>query len=347
MNGVRAFYNYDFNKSIEILNKARADYPLHPGVHFIWASSKYYISQGMDPVDATYDTLESALNEIQPIYNNLISDNPNNSEYKLYMGSTRGMRARSSLGKKEWLSLLDHAYQGFVIIEEVSKAEPDLIDAQLPIGIIGYYASISNVFVRWLVKLYGLNTSKEEAIYKIEDAAMNSDWAWIEASGILAFIYLWIEDNPRDALPITRKLSENFPNNFYFNILYLESLIRTDNFIIANNLINKLDIDFTMLYERQKQWYKSYFDYQKALIFFLKNDYDKSMEFTGLAIKNYAGELDVILSNLYLLKGKLYDINEKRNESVKYYKLCAKLDNFSYSSRKAKEYLKIPYTHIK
>ena len=347
MTGVRAFYNYDFNKSIEILNKARADYPLHPGVHFIWASSKYYISQGMDPVDATYDTLESALNEIQPIYNKLINENPNNSEYKLYLGSTRGMRARSSLGKKEWLSVFDHAYRGFVIIESVAKAEPDLIDAQLPMGIVGYYASISNVFIRWLVKLYGLNTSKKEAIYKIKDAAMNSDWAWIEASGILSFIYLWIEDRPEDALPITRKLSGEFPNNFYFNILYLESLIRTYSFDMANNLINKLDVNFALLSDRQKQWYKSYFDYQKALIFFLKNDYDKSMEFTDLAIKDYAGELDVILSNLYLLKGKLFDIDGKRSESVKYYKLCVKLDNLSYSSRQAKEYLEIPYTHIK
>ena len=204
-NGVRAFYNYDFERSIKILDKARIDYPNHPGVHFIWASSKYYISQGVDPVEATYDTLESALNEIQPIYQKLVSANPQNAEYKLYLGSTLGMRARVSLGKKDWLSVLNQAYRGFLIIEDVSKNRPDLIDAQLPIGIIGYYASVSNVFLRWLIKLYGLDTSKKEGIYKIEDAATNSDWAWIEASGILSFIYLWIENKPEDAIPITKR----------------------------------------------------------------------------------------------------------------------------------------------
>ena len=35
MNGVTAFYNYDFESSIKILGKARIDYPNHPGVHFI------------------------------------------------------------------------------------------------------------------------------------------------------------------------------------------------------------------------------------------------------------------------------------------------------------------------
>lgn len=346
MNGVRAFYNYDFERSIKILDKARIDYPNHPGVHFIWASSKYYISQGVDPVEATYDTLESALNEIQPIYQKLVSANPQNAEYKLYLGSTLGMRARVSLGKKDWLSVLNQAYRGFLIIEDVSKNRPDLIDAQLPIGIIGYYASVSNVFLRWLVKLYGLDTSKKEGIYKIEDAAINSDWAWIEASGILSFIYLWIENKPEDAISITKKLSEEFPNNFYFNILYLESLTRTNSFNNANNLIKNLDIRYTFLSDRQKEWYKPYFDYQKALISFLENDYDKAMVLADLAIKDYSGELDVILGNLYLLKGKLHDLHGQRSKSVKYYKLCAKLDNLSHSSRIAKKYLEKPYSNI-
>jgi len=346
MNGVTAFYNYDFESSIKILGKARIDYPNHPGVHFIWASSKYYISQGVDPIDATYDTLESALDEIQPIYQKLVSENPQNAEYKLYLGSTLGMRARVSLGKKDWLSVLNQAYQGFLIIEDVSKNRPDLIDAQLPIGIIGYYASVSNVFLRWLVKLYGLDTSKKEGIYKIEDAAINSDWAWIEASGILSFIYLWIENKPEDAVPITKKLSEEFPNNFYFSILYLESLTRTNSFNNANNLIKNLDTRYTFLSDRQKEWYKPYFDYQKALISFLENDYDKAMVLTDLAIKDYSGELDIVLGNLYLLKGKLYDSQGQRSKSVKYYKLCTKLDNLSHSSRQAKEYLEKPYSNI-
>ena len=346
MNGVRAFYNYDFERSIKILDKARIDYPRHPGIHFIWASSKYYISQGVDPTEATYDTLESVLNEIQPIYQKLVSENPQNAEYKLYLGSTLGMRARVSLGRKDWLSVLNQAYRGFNIIEDVSKNRPDLIDAQLPIGIIGYYASVSNVFLRWLVKLYGLDTSKKEGIYKIEDAATNSDWAWIEASGILSFIYLWIENKPEDAIPITKKLSAEFPNNFYFNILYLESLTRTSSFNDANNLIKNLDTRYTFLSDRQKKWYKPYFDYQKALISFLENDYDKSMNLADLAIKDYSGELDVILGNLYLLKGKLYDLYGQRSKSVKYYKLCAKLDNLSHSSRIAKNYLEKPYSNI-
>ena len=98
--------------------------------------------------------------------------------------------------------------------------------------------------------------------------------------------------------------------------------------------------------ERQKDWFKQYSDSQIALISFLENDLDGAMVLADLAIKDYSGELDVILGNLYLLKGKLYDLYGQRNKSVKYYKLCAKLDNLSHSSRIAKKYLEKPYSNI-
>ena len=153
MSGVRTFYNYDFDKSIEILDKSRIDFPDHPGVHFIWASSKYYVSQGLDPIDATHDTLAIVLNEIQPIYNNLIDKYPNNFEYKLYLGSTLGMKARSSLGKKDWISVLAQSYRGIRIIEQGAEDKPNWIDGQLNIEIVGYDASISNALIRRLINI--------------------------------------------------------------------------------------------------------------------------------------------------------------------------------------------------
>ena len=343
MSGVSAFYNYDFDNSIKILDNARIRFPNHPGVHFIWASSKYYVSQGSDPVDATYDTLATVLNKIQPIYHSLIDEYPNNFEYKLYLGSTLGMKARSSLGKKDWISVLIQSYKGFKIIEGVAEDQPNLIDAQLPIGIIGYYASISNAFIRMLINLYGLDTSKESALNKITNAAVNSDWAWIEASGILSFIYLWIENEPEKALPFTTRLSTEFPDNFYFQILFLESLIRTSNYDEAAELIKRLNLSYLSLLPRQKEWYKPYFDYEKALLSFHEKDYNQSKILSNLAINNYAGELDIILGNLFLLNGKLNDIDGDRIAAVKNYKLCKNLDNFSFASKKSKEYLDKPF----
>ena len=344
MEGVRSFYNYEFDRSIDILNEARLQYPNHPGVHFIWSSSKYYISQGIDPVHASYDTLDKVLNQIEPIYNRFVEEEPSNNEYKLYLGSTRGLKARSSLGNKDWISVLVQAYRGFSIIEKVAEEDPELIDAQLPIGIVEYYASVSNIFIRWAVKLYGLESSKELALEKISNAAKNSEWAWIEASGIISFIYLWLEEMPYDTIPYTSRLSDEFPNNFYFNILYLESLIKTNMLTNARSLTKELDKKYKTLTRRQRDWYGPYLDYEKALLLFFENNYSKALPLIDNAIDNYSGELDIILGNLFLLKAKVLDIQGDRYVAVKYYKKCIDLDNFSSAITESKQYLSVPYT---
>jgi len=343
MEGVRAFYNYEFDRSINTLNRARSQYPDHPGVHFIWTSAKYYVSQGIDPIHATYDTLDNSLAKIEPVYNRFVKEHPENNEYRLYLGSTRGLRARSSLGNKDWLSVLIEAYKGFSIIEEVAQENPNLIDAQLPIGIVEYYASVSNIFIRWAVNLYGLETSKDLALEKITNAALNSKWAWIEASGIVSFIYLWLEDTPYDAVPFTRRLSKEFPDNFYFNILYLESLIKTNMLVDAKNLIEVLDKRHGLLTKRQKDWYGPYLDYEKALLLFHENKFLETLPLIDNAIENYSGELDIILGNLFLLKAKVLDIQGERRTAVEYYKNCIDLDNFSYAIKQSKQYLSTPY----
>ena len=344
MEGVRAFYNYEFDMATDILDDARLKYPNHPGVHFIWSSSKYYISQAKDPIEATYDTLENTLDQIEPLYERYVKDYPSNSQYNLYLGSTKGLRARASLGNKEWLSILIDSYRGFTIIEKVSRENPDLIDAKLPIGIVEYYASVGNVFVRWAVDLYGLETSKDKALNKISDAAKNSKWAWIEASGIISFIYLWLEDAPHMALPYAERLSKEFPENFYFNILHLESLIRTSYFKEANDLIRVLEHKFDVLTKRQKEWYGPYLNYEKALLLFHKKDYLETLPIIDSAIENYSGELDIILGNLFLLKGKVFDLQGDRRNAIEYYKKCIGLNNLSSAIKESKQYLKKPYT---
>ena len=343
MEGARAFYNYDFDRSIKVLNIARDKYPTHPGVHFIWASAKYYISQARDETIVTYDTLKNSLDHIDPIYEKLVADFPNNQGYKLYFGSSKGLRARSSLGKKEWISVLIQSYTGFKIIKEVANKNPEMVDAQLPIGIVEYYASISNPIIKFLVSIYGLDASKYSALEKISNAAKYSDWAWIEASGVIAFIYLWIENDPGKAILFTNRLNLEFPNNYYYRIIHTESLIKNSRLDEAWNQIALLEKNFKNLTLKQKQWYGPYLDYEKSLILFYEKKYNKSFQLIEKAILNYNGELDMVLGNLFLLKGKILDIWKRHEEAKDFYNECIGLANFSYAISESKKYLISPF----
>ena len=70
--GVRAFYNYRFDESVEILTEAREKYPNHPGVHMIWAASRWVRAKALYSTERSNQVLEADLKTIQPIYLSLI-----------------------------------------------------------------------------------------------------------------------------------------------------------------------------------------------------------------------------------------------------------------------------------
>ena len=344
--GVNAFYNYEFDRSIKILDHAREQFPEHPGVHLIWASSRWVRSQANDPIEETYRVLETDLIKINPIYEELVLKYPNDPNYKLYQGSSIGLFARVSLGKKDWLNTFTRSLKGFSIIRSIPKDSHNIVDLQLPLGIVEYYAGISNIFLRWTIELLGFDPSMESGLEKILEAANEGKWSWIEAKSILCILYLWVEDDPVLALPHARELSYNFPANYWFNLLYVESLIRTNRIDDAYKVLENMSNLLQNLTDRQKAWYTPYQSYEIALLYFRQKQYRKSLENVAKTINNYSGELDVILGNAYLLQGMLYDKLGKRNDAIESYKSCIELDNFSIAMQKAKKYVKRSYSEI-
>ncbi len=344
--GVYAFYNYDFDNAIEILTQAQNLYPDHPGVHLIWAASRWVRSQAHDPIEETYQVLERDLLTIKPIYEKLVHKFPNDPNYRLYQGSSIGLSARVSLGKKEWINTLLRSSKGFSIIKGISENSDQIVDLQLPIGIVEYYAGTSNLFLRWTIDLLGFEPSVDSGLEKILNAANHGKWSWIEAKAILCNLYLWVEDDPVLSLPHARDLAYNFQNNYWFNLLYLESLIRTNMIKESYLVIEKMENILLNLSSRQKEWYQPYHHYEIALLHFNKKEYKESIENLQITIKNYAAELDVILGNAYLLQGMAYDKLSKRKKARKSYLKCIELKNLSIAMKKAEKYLERSYSEI-
>ncbi len=342
-NGVNAFYNYNTIDAIEILTQARFDYPENPAVHLTWAAAKWLHNQAANSVNESYTILQRDLDEIIPIYNELVSQYPDNPQYGLFLGSAKGLKARVHLGKKEWLSTLIVAYKGFAIIKDVAHDNPTLIDAQLPIGMVEYYAGISSFLVKWGVSLFGLETTREAGIQKIEDAAQNGDWSWIEATSICAFLYLWVDTDVQKSLNYSTTLIHDFPNNYYFQTLYVESLIRTEQYKLAQNHLLFMQNELDSLTEIQRSWYTAFWSYEMALLAFEEGKLNEAMNYVDASINYYYAELDIVLTNAWLLKGKLHDLKAERQQALKAYKSCIKRDNYTSAIDNARLYSKNPF----
>jgi len=341
--GVHAFYNYETANAIKILEEARLDYPKNPTVHLTWAAARWLHNQANSSVEQTYIDLENDLNEVIPIYKLLTKKFPDDPNYQLYLGSATGLMARIYLGKKEWLETLNWAYSGFRIIQKVEADHPDIVDAALPIGIVEYYAGLSNVIIQWGASLLGLDPSRERGLTKIERAANDGPWSWIEARGIVSFLYLWVDVDPEKALEYSGELVEEFPGNFYFRILYTESLIRSGKMNTALTSLNILKKMVSNLTDIQKNWYFGYLQYELALYHFKERKTEKALVYINEAVQNYGAELDIVLANAWCLKGQIHDLIHERMEAKKAYKYCIELDNYTYTIELAKSYLRTPF----
>ncbi|MCH7764609.1 MAG: hypothetical protein IIB95_12875 [Candidatus Marinimicrobia bacterium] len=341
--GVHAFYNYETALAIEILQKAREDYPENPTVHLTWAAAHWVHNQANASVEKTYNDLENDLNIVIPIYEKLVHKFPDDPNYQLYYGSAKGLMARIHLGKKEWIKTLEWAYKGFRTIQTVENDHPEIADAALPMGIVEYYAGLRNVVIQFAARLFGLEPGKDVGVEKMERAAAEGQWSWIEAKGILSFVYLWVDLNPDLALKHSSKLVEEFPKNFYFRILYTESLIRSGKMNSALTSLNALKKMFPDLTEIQKSWYYSYLQYEFALYHFLNGDVDKAIIYVNESVNKYGAELDIILANAWFLKGQIHDLKQERKVAVNAYKQCIELDNYTFVIENAKVYIKTPY----
>lgn len=345
--GVNAFYNYRYDRAISILTETKNAYPDHPGVHLVLPASKWLHAQAHTTVNESYATLDNDLETAIRDYEELIEKYPENQEYRLYYGSALGLKARISLGKKEWINTLSNAYRGFRIIQDVADKDSSLTDAYLPIGIVEYYAGMSNALIQFAAGLFGLDASKDAGLKKIRKAAEEAPWSWMEASAIITYIYLWSDRDPGEAERFSSKLVNSYPRNFYYWILYTESLSRANKLKEAQESLIQLENAFTDLTKVQKNWFSSYMHFEWALYHFHSGNHEQALEDVSLAIENYGAELDIILGEALLLKGKLLDLSGNRPAAEKAYTDCLDLDNMSRAMNDAETFLQQPYSNAK
>lgn len=341
--GGNAFYNYEFERSIEILGKARKDYPDHPGVHIAWAAAHWRKDEAELSLEEIYTNFDNNLKDVESIYDSLLSIYPDNPEYMLYYGCALGLKARTLLGQKKWISTFFSAYRGFRIIQKAAQLDSSMLDAYLPIGIVEYYSGLSNTLVKTGAKYFGLNASREEGIRKMEIAASQSPWAWTESLSVLSYIYQFIDIDKVRGLEVSKKLVEEFPNNYDYKIHYAVSLLQTGDFKSSKLILDDLDKTLHKQRPRHQKGFGSYLNYLWGHYYYIMGNEEKSLEYLDKCINYYFAELDAFLGEAYFLKAKIMDKKGNRAEARKLYRKCIKLDNFSNVITLSKGYLKDPF----
>ncbi|MFL3052020.1 MAG: tetratricopeptide repeat protein [Candidatus Neomarinimicrobiota bacterium] len=343
MKGVDAFFNYEFEESIEILSKARTEYRNHPVVHVVWAAAWYHYDQSMFSADRVYSNFVNRINEIEIVYDSLVITYPNNSEYLLYLGSSQSLKARIYLGQKKYLSTFYAAYQGFRSIQKSNQGPNAAKDVYLPLGVVEWYAGLKNPIIQIAARSMGITPSREEGIRKMQTAAYESTWAWIEAMSILAITYQFFDLNKEKGLEVSQTVSEKYPDNFGYGLYHAMGLMQNGKINAALEKLELLNKKIVLQRPYHQKRYNPYLSYLWANYYFLTNNKKASLIYLDRCINEYNSDLDIFLSNAFLLKGKIYDTQNKRFEAKRAYRKCIKLKNQTAAIDFAKQYLNEPF----
>ena len=341
--GISAFYNEEFDEAVEVLTKARNDFPEHPTVHLVWAVSLWLRAQAKDGYKVAHTALEKSSAEIIPVYQQLLKKYPRDPDYQLNMATTQGLLARVALGKKDWLGVVSSGIKGYKGARAVHQNHPEIYDSYLPLGVLNYYVGRSSSAVQVLGNIFGIEANSDIGLQQINLAVEKGEYARVEATSILAYIYLWIQDDPQLALIYCDKLRSEFPKSAYYHHIYTEALLqlkRLDEAEMSLAVTQKMADD--NLPASKKAWQPT-LKYQRALLNFHLGDLDEALKLVSASINDFNAELDTPLGYGYLLRGMIYDLKGKRRKAIANYQAAVKLENYTTAVTKAKRYLKEPY----
>ncbi|HOD38599.1 MAG TPA: tetratricopeptide repeat protein [Candidatus Marinimicrobia bacterium] len=288
--------------------------------------------------------LASRIDSVLAIYHDKLKANPQNGELEFYYGCTYGLKARLSLGEKDYLGVLINGYNAVRYIKAAERHQPDFIELQIPFGVFNYYVGISRGYMQIASWIMNTSGSKEEGLAQMRYAAHNARYSCYEARSILAMVTLYFEGDYKSTLYYAEMMASDFPNNPYYNYLAGEALIQMGRYAEAEKQIKRIKQLLPKLKPKTQKEYWSKLHQLQGSLALKKGDLATAEKELRAVIDNYDQEMDVQLGFALLRLGNVYDLTGRRELAVQCYQRAYGLKNRSQACQLAKLYLKTPYT---
>lgn len=241
--GYRQMYNLDFNgahRTFQSWKQSHPDDPLGPvsdaaaylfsefdrlhvlEVDLFTDNTRFEKRQKPVPDAKVRVAFDGELDQAERLATQTLARSPQDANAMFAQILANGLRGDYlSLIEKRNLAGLSYMKTGRSQAEKLLAAHPAYYDAYLAVGVENYILGINAAPVRWLLRLGGAQTDKEEGITKLRLTAEKGHYLAPFARLLLAVAAL--RDNDRTtARTILASLSQEFPSN----LLYQKELAR-------------------------------------------------------------------------------------------------------------------------
>jgi hypothetical protein len=232
--GYRQMYNLDFDGAHRSFEQWQREHPQDPigpvsdaAAYLFGEFDRLKILQGQFFVDdsafrgmkkpvadpAVRQRFENDLEQGRRLSDAILHRSPQDKDATFATVMRMGLRADYlSLIEDRNLQALSEMKSGRLLAEKLLTADPHYYDAYLAVGVENYMLSLKSAPARWLLRLGGAQTSKEEGVKKMKLVAQNGHYLQPFARLLLAVQNLR-DKNQAVAKDLLAGLARDFPGN--------------------------------------------------------------------------------------------------------------------------------------
>ncbi len=224
--GIDAFYRSDWQRANAIFKQLQELEPNNPRAWFFESMVPFwqYFFGGGDSKTATA-FLKTSDKAIQ-VAEKRLKAAPRDTSVVFILSGLHGYRSLVAAAEKEYSTAIKSGVTGFGYTRQLLSFDDSHEDALIGRGVFNYMMGSVPREGRWMTNMMGMSGDIEAGFQDLERAGKSSSASSTEAQMILTYLYDR-EGRFDDALRVSRKLVEAYPENIIFQFYLARSLDNT------------------------------------------------------------------------------------------------------------------------
>jgi len=174
---------------------------------------KFKQSKRLAPNPSTKQDFDKALAKSERVANAILARSPQDRNALLAKVMDLGLRSDYlALIDKRYLASVGYMKSAGILAQKLLSIDPSCYDAYLAIGVENYILGLKPAPVRWVLRIYGAQTDKDQGIQKLRLTAEKGHYLLPLAQLLLAVAALRDKDS-NQARELLAGLAQQFPNN--------------------------------------------------------------------------------------------------------------------------------------
>jgi tetratricopeptide (TPR) repeat protein len=237
--GIDAFYRSDWQRANSIFRQLQQLDPNNPRAWFFDSMVPFwqYFFGGGDSKIA-HDFLRSSDKAIQ-VAERRLKVAPKDTSVVFILSGLHGYRSLVAAAEKEYTTAIKSGVTGFSYTRQLLAFDQSNEDALIGKGVFNYMMGSVPREGRWMTGMMGMSGDVQVGFQELERAANSNSASKIEALMILAYLYDR-EKMHDDALRVSRKLVDAYPENIIFQFYLAKSLDNTRQLTEATDVYRRV-----------------------------------------------------------------------------------------------------------